>query len=58
MIILTHVLVTGNIAAARVHNNTKVAFKNCKPFRKCTAEVKDTFIDEAEHLNIAYVQFD
>ena len=30
-----YVLVTGNIAVAGAKNNTKVAFKNCSPFRKC-----------------------
>ena len=29
------VSVTGNIAVVRADNNTKVAFKNCAPFRKC-----------------------
>ena len=48
-----YVLVTGNIAVAEAHNNTKVAFKNCASFRKCTTEVNSTVIDEAEHINIA-----
>ena len=30
-----YVLVTGNIAVAGADDNTKVAFKNCAPFRKC-----------------------
>ena len=34
-------------------NNTKVASKNCAPFRKCRIETDETFIDEAEHINIA-----
>ena len=33
-------------------NNTKVAFKNCAPFRKGRTEINETFIDEAEHINI------
>ena len=33
-------------------NNTKVAFKNCFPFRKCRIEINETFIDEAENINI------
>ena len=33
-------------------NNTKVAFKNCVPFRKCKTEINETFIDKAEHINI------
>ena len=41
------ILVTGNTAVAGADNNTKVAFKNCAPFRKCRAEI-NIFIDEAE----------
>ena len=48
-----YVLVTGNIAVVGADDNTKVAIKNCAPFRKCKIEAKDTFIDEAEHINIA-----
>ena len=44
-----YVLVTGNIAVVGVNNYTKVAFKNCAPFRKCRTEINETFIDEAEH---------
>ena len=47
------VLVTGNIAVVGADDNTKVAIKNCAPFRKCKIEAKHTFIDEAEHINIA-----
>ena len=42
-------MVTGSIAVVGVDNNTKVAFKNCAPFRICRTEINDTFIDEAEH---------
>ena len=48
-----YILVTGNIVVERGNNNTKVAFKNCAPFRKCRTEINETFIDEAEHINIA-----
>ena len=48
-----YVLVTGNIAVVGANNNTKVAFKSCAPFRKCRTEINETFIDEAEHINIA-----
>ena len=41
-------LVTGNAAVAGANNNTKVAFKNCVPFKKCRTEINETFIDEAE----------
>ena len=48
-----HILVTGNIALEGAGDNTKVTLKNCSPFRKCRAEINDTFIDEVEHINIA-----
>ena len=47
-----YVLVTGNITVVGA-SNTKVAFKNCSPFRECRAEINETFIDETEHINIA-----
>ena len=47
-----YILVTGNIAMARGNNNTKLAFKNCAPFKNCRTEINETFIDEAEHINI------
>ena len=46
-----YILVTGNINVAGA-DNTKVAFKNCSPFRKCRIEINETFINEAEHINI------
>ena len=48
-----YVLVTGNIAVVGGDNNTKVAFKNFAPFRKCKTEINETFIDEADFINIA-----
>ena len=48
-----YVLVTGNIALVGTNGNTKFAFKNFPPFGKCRTEVNETFIDEAEHFNIA-----
>ena len=48
-----YVLVTGNITVKGANDNTKVAFKNCAPFRKCRAEINETFVDDAEHINIA-----
>ena len=45
-----HVLVTGNIAVVGANNNTKAAFKCCASFSKCTTEINETFIDEAEHI--------
>ena len=37
------------------YDNTNVAFKNCAPFRECRTEINDTFIDEAEHINITII---
>ena len=48
-----YILVTGNITVAGVDNNTKVALKNCAPFKKCRTEISDIFIAEAKHINIA-----
>ena len=47
-----YVLVTGNIAVVGADDNTKVAFKNCAPFIKCKTEINETFIDEADFINI------
>ena len=46
-----YILVTGNIAGA--NNNTKVAFKNCAPFKKRRTEINETFVDDTQHINIA-----
>ena len=46
-----YILVTRNITPGC--NNTKATFKNCAPFRKCRTEINETFVDEAEHINIA-----
>ena len=48
-----YILVTGNISVVGADNNTKVAFKNCAPFRKCRTEINETFVDDAEYINIA-----
>ena len=48
-----YVLVTGNIAVLGANGNTKAAFKNCAPFRKCRTEINENFIDGTEHINIA-----
>ena len=47
-----YILVTGSIRITRGNQNTKVAFKNCAPFKKCRTEINETFIDEAEHIKI------
>ena len=38
-----YILVTGNIDVVRADDNTKVALKNCAPFRKCTTEIKNSY---------------
>ena len=47
-----YILVTGNFNVAGGNNNANVAFKNCSPFRKCGIGINETFIDEAERINI------
>ena len=32
--------------------NTKVAFKNCAPFRRCVTHIKDEHVDTADNLGI------
>ena len=49
-----YILVTGNNNITGTNDgNTKVAFKNCAPFKKCRTEINETFVDDAEHINIA-----
>ena len=40
-----YILVTENINVTGGNNNTKGAFKNYSPFRKCRKEINETFID-------------
>ena len=47
-----YILVTGNITVTGGNNNTKVAFKNCAPFNKCRTEINETFVDDANFINI------
>ena len=39
-----YILVTGNINVVGADDNTKVAFKNCAPFRKCRTEINETLL--------------
>ena len=48
-----YILVTGNNTVVGADNNTKIASKNCTPFRKFRTELNANFIDELEHINIA-----
>ena len=43
---------TGNINIPGGNNNTKVAFNNCLPFKKCRTEINENFIHEAGFINI------
>ena len=47
-----YILVTGNITVTGGNDNTKVAFKNCAPFNKYRTEINETFVDEADIINI------
>ena len=48
-----YILVTGNITATPNNAATQVVFKNCAPFEKCRTEINETFVDDAQHINIA-----
>ena len=48
-----YILITGNITVAGGNANTKVAFKNCAPFKRCRTEINETFVDDADFINIA-----
>ena len=52
-----YILVTGNITVTGGDANTKVAFKICAPFKECRAEINETFVDKAEHINIAMLMY-
>ena len=47
--ICAYVLATENITVIGAGDDTRVAFKNCAPFRKCRTKINETFIGEAEH---------
>ena len=47
-----YILVTGCITVTGGNNDTKVAFKNCAPFNKCRTEINETFVDDADIINI------
>ena len=52
-----YILVTGNINIAGGDNNTKVAFKNCAPFKDCRTEINDIFVDYADFINITMFMY-
>ena len=47
-----HILVTGYITVTGGNANTKIAFKNCAPFKNCRIEINDTFFDCTDFINI------
>ena len=57
-----YILVTENISVKRRNAAdtddialgaiTQVAFKNCTPFKKCRKEINETFVEEADFINI------
>ena len=51
------ILVTGDIAVTEGNANTKVAFRNCAPFEKCSIENNGTLADEADFVNIAMIEY-
>ena len=48
-----YISVTGNINVTGGDANTKVAFKNCAPFRKYRTEINNAFVDDAQYINVA-----
>ena len=47
-----YILVEGDITAAVNDANTKVAFKNCAPFKKCITYINDEHVHTAHNLDI------
>ena len=47
-----YILVAGDIATAGNDANTKVAFKNCAPFKKCITHINDEHVHTAHNLDI------
>ena len=47
-----YILVTGNVTATPKNAAIQVIFKNCAPFEKCRTEINETFVDEADFINI------
>ena len=47
-----YIFVTGDITAANVNANTRVAFKNCAPFRRCVTHINHEYVETTENLDI------
>ena len=48
----SYILVTGDITATPYNAATQVIFKNCAPFEKFRTEITETFVAEADSINI------
>ena len=46
-------MIDGTIRVAAANANTRLAFKNCAPFTKCSLEINDERVDTAKNLDIA-----
>ena len=49
---VAYILATGKITATPNNAATQVIFKNCAPFKDCRIEINETFVDEADFINI------
>ena len=47
-----YILVTGKITARGGNADTKAAFKNCTPFRRCITHINDEHVETAQNLDI------
>ena len=47
-----YILVTEDITAQGGNANTKVAFKNCAPFKRCVTHINDEHVETAEKIDI------
>ena len=57
----TYIVVKGTINVTDQNNNAydkKLVFKNNAQFISCISKINNTLIDNAEDLELAYVQFD
>ena len=48
-----YILVTGIIRTVGGGDSTKVALKNCGPFRKCILHINDEYVEKADILDVA-----
>ena len=53
----SYILVKGNITVTGSNANTKVAFKNCAPFKECRTKINGIFADNSRHINIAMAMY-